>query len=373
MTEAFHLMSLPVDSKPDIARRDISRVLMLIQAASSTILVLLVYLGLPFMIAYSVPPLLWVVTVVGLIFIWLAINFGIQSVNKWLEERSPCMHGIKGGRYGTCHACLLAAKLLQEQTQAEAARRNQEKLIRERALVLRKNEIKRLSAAWLTSSTAYLTMTPRQFEDAIAELFRKLGYKVAQTPFSNDGGKDAIAWKDGKKFLIECKRYQEDKNVGRRDVQIFHSAVIDAKAEEGFFVTTGSYAHTAVEYAKKHQIKIYDSKSLPWLVSQAYGSSNAISTAEVMCYDCGNTIFLPLGHTTPSGTCENGHEVLMNITLADLGVQHLYEPEIPNCPRCNSTMKKVNRFGRQFWGCSQFPKCRGTRYLLTRNFRKGNA
>ena len=42
------------------------------------------------------------------------------------------------------------------------------------------------------------------------------------------------------------------------------------------------------------------------------------------------------------------------------------EPDNPFCPRCGNPMilrttKKGPNAGNQFWGCSQFPKCRGTR------------
>jgi ssDNA-binding Zn-finger/Zn-ribbon topoisomerase 1 len=38
--------------------------------------------------------------------------------------------------------------------------------------------------------------------------------------------------------------------------------------------------------------------------------------------------------------------------------------QIPNCPKCNSEMikrvaKKGARQGQTFFGCRQFPKCRG--------------
>jgi DNA helicase-2/ATP-dependent DNA helicase PcrA len=38
-------------------------------------------------------------------------------------------------------------------------------------------------------------------------------------------------------------------------------------------------------------------------------------------------------------------------------------PEIPNCPKCNTQMVKRERRsdGQSFWGCPDFPKCRGTR------------
>ena len=37
--------------------------------------------------------------------------------------------------------------------------------------------------------------------------------------------------------------------------------------------------------------------------------------------------------------------------------------EVPSCPKCGTTMVRRNnrRDGTQFWGCRQFPACRGTR------------
>ena len=35
----------------------------------------------------------------------------------------------------------------------------------------------------------------------------------------------------------------------------------------------------------------------------------------------------------------------------------------PDCPKCNSKMMKrySSKYSREFWGCSKFPSCRGTR------------
>ena len=37
--------------------------------------------------------------------------------------------------------------------------------------------------------------------------------------------------------------------------------------------------------------------------------------------------------------------------------------EVPSCPKCGTGMVRRNnrRDGTQFWGCAQFPACRGTR------------
>jgi hypothetical protein len=35
----------------------------------------------------------------------------------------------------------------------------------------------------------------------------------------------------------------------------------------------------------------------------------------------------------------------------------------PTCPRCGSLMRqRSGRYGK-FWGCSQYPRCRGTRNI----------
>ena len=37
--------------------------------------------------------------------------------------------------------------------------------------------------------------------------------------------------------------------------------------------------------------------------------------------------------------------------------------DVPSCPKCGTTMVRRNnrRDGTQFWGCTRFPACRGTR------------
>lgn len=46
-----------------------------------------------------------------------------------------------------------------------------------------------------------------QFEQEVADVFRKNGYKAEVTKGSNDGGVDIIMYKDNLKFIVQCKRY----------------------------------------------------------------------------------------------------------------------------------------------------------------------
>jgi HJR/Mrr/RecB family endonuclease len=108
-------------------------------------------------------------------------------------------------------------------------------------------------------------MNERAFEDAIAELFRKLNFKVQQTLYSNDGGKDVIAWKDGRKYVIECKRYSASSVTGRRDLQILLAAMHDEKADGALFITTGKFSSSAIKYAEINKIEVFDRDHLPIL------------------------------------------------------------------------------------------------------------
>ena len=41
--------------------------------------------------------------------------------------------------------------------------------------------------------------------------------------------------------------------------------------------------------------------------------------------------------------------------------KHKNPPPMPMCPVCNSSMtRRIGKFG-PFWGCSRFPRCKGTR------------
>lgn len=96
---------------------------------------------------------------------------------------------------------------------------HQEKLRKQdiaiKASRLRNSETERIRKSLLKSQDYLRSMSPQEFEDIVAELFRSLGYDVKQTPYTNDQGKDAIIFKDGKKSLIECKRYSPENKVGR--------------------------------------------------------------------------------------------------------------------------------------------------------------
>lgn len=91
-----------------------------------------------------------------------------------------------------------------------------------------------------------------QFEELVAEVFRKLGYtNVYVTPHSNDGGIDIIMYEitpsgEAIKCGVECK---DIKSVGREIIQKFHSAMITLEYDgfkRGYVVTSGTFTSGAI-------------------------------------------------------------------------------------------------------------------------------
>ncbi|HEU4770327.1 MAG TPA: restriction endonuclease, partial [Pyrinomonadaceae bacterium] len=66
-------------------------------------------------------------------------------------------------------------------------------------------------------------ISPRQFEEIIAELFIKKGFEVELTKQTRDGGRDIVAVSKAMdvktKYLIECKRYAMKRKVSVAVVQ----------------------------------------------------------------------------------------------------------------------------------------------------------
>ncbi len=104
-------------------------------------------------------------------------------------------------------------------------------------------------------------MDPREFEYFVADVFRSLGYKVKVTSGSNDGGKDIILYKDNEIKFVEVKRYTKN-SIGRPFIQKLHSAIVDADAVGGYFVTLSNFNKNARQYAANKNIELIDGDSL---------------------------------------------------------------------------------------------------------------
>ena len=106
-------------------------------------------------------------------------------------------------------------------------------------------------------------MSPAEFEQYIADLFSKLGYKTEVTGGSHDGGVDVIAEKDGIAHYIQCKKYFSKHEVGSPEVRNFYGAVADHLAKgKGYFITTNKFTLEAEQFAQDKPIELIDSHRL---------------------------------------------------------------------------------------------------------------
>lgn len=228
-----------------------------------------------------------------------------------------CKHGVPNGKVkNKCPIC-------EKEELLHIAQENEKKRLSDnlwRSNEHMRKETRRLKDV-LSKDLDYLYgLDPLVFETVVMDMYRNLGYQVTQTPYSNDHGKDGIAYKDGQKYLIECKRYEKTKKIGRPQLQKFFAAIIEEKAVKGFFVTTASYADTAYEYAKKSKIDLIDGNQLISLMEKAYPESSDKLVYTVMCANCLDLVEFDANEKNYEKKCKNGHSVHQNINKSVLNI-----------------------------------------------------
>ena len=98
------------------------------------------------------------------------------------------------------------------------------------------------------------SITPKQFENLCKRLLRELGFeKVVVTGASRDGGIDGYGIVKLNKIIsyniaFQAKRY--DKTVGSPDIRNFRGS-LDGKAQQGVFITTGTFTQDAKDEANR--------------------------------------------------------------------------------------------------------------------------
>lgn len=184
----------------------------------------------------------------------------------------------------------------------------------------------------------------REFEQLVADLYRRRGYHVRETGGSTaDGGVDLVLEKDGVEQLVQCKQYRTW-SVGEPKVREFYGAMAARISRgEGLFVTCGTFTEPARRFAEGKPIRLIDGDALLALLNE----TNPVTPPAERS---------PAGPApAPSGRVVT--DVSPPVTGASSGV--------PSCPACGGTMirRRATRgqgAGQEFWGCSTFPACRKT-------------
>ncbi len=113
-----------------------------------------------------------------------------------------------------------------------------------------------------------LKLSPRQFEELVAALFRAFGYKVRLKGRQGDHGVDLLVLaSDGRKAVVQCKRWR--KPVGEPVVRDLYGTMYHEKADRAFLFAVGGFTDQAREWAQGKPISLYDGADLLRLWRQA--------------------------------------------------------------------------------------------------------
>jgi restriction system protein len=166
-------------------------------------------------------------------------------------------------------------------------------------------------------------MNWQQFELLVGQAFRGQGYFVIDGGNTGaDGGVDVYLKKDGLKYFVQCKHWK-NKKVGVAVARELYGVIAGAGVEGGFVVCSGGFTNDAKAFAENKQIELIDQHGLNRMLKGV-----------------------------PQPAVEDRIEPTVNLS------------EMLECPKCSSTMIKRKarqgaRAGQEFWGCSNYPKCRG--------------
>lgn len=186
-----------------------------------------------------------------------------------------------------------------------------------------------------SSSLAELeAMTWKQFEHLVGEAFRLKGFSVADIGGGGpDGGVDLVLTRGSERFLVQCKQWKALK-VGVEVVRDLYGVVAAKGATGGFVVTSGEYTREARAFAEGRNLTLINGLALQQMIASVR-RVRALENAPPAQNSASSLA------TTPA-------------------------PASPNCPVCGKIMarriaRRGSHEGRAFWGCSNYPNCKGTR------------
>lgn len=103
-------------------------------------------------------------------------------------------------------------------------------------------------------------VTPRKFEEIIAEILSDMGCEVELTQATRDGGKDILAYVNtdfGKLLcLVETKHYRKDRTIGVDIVRNLYGTFCDYQANSAMLVTTSRFSPDARQFQQRHKYQL---------------------------------------------------------------------------------------------------------------------
>lgn len=187
-------------------------------------------------------------------------------------------------------------------------------------------------------ASALSEMSWSEFEDLVGEFYRRDGFQVIRQGGNGpDGGIDLVLRQKGETYLVQCKQWKAYK-VGVQPVREFYGVMASKGVAGGYFVTSGEFTQEAKTFVQGLNLDLVDGTKLRKMI-------DIVQQAAPADFRMGSG-----GHSSKDS--------------AEFSVSSPV-PRAPICPKCGAEMKKrIARqganSGKEFWGCTTFPKCKGT-------------
>lgn len=177
----------------------------------------------------------------------------------------------------------------------------------------------------------------RNFEELVAEAFRRQGFRVTEGGYGADGGIDLELIKNGELTLVQCKQWKSQK-VGVNVIREMYGVLTASNAEKVIVICSGKFTQQAFDFAKGKPIELLSGVELLSLI-QKVQSAPTVTTIEA------------------------SEKVEAIETAETLEAKKAFKQA--QCPKCGNTLveriaKRGINAGNRFLGCSNFPKCRYT-------------
>jgi restriction system protein len=132
-------------------------------------------------------------------------------------------------------------------------------------------ELYRLRRLSLSGIAEIDAMDGRTFEGFLSTLFRRLGYSVEVTKYHGDYGADLVVKKDGRKTVVQAKRWT--KRVGLKAVQEAVAAKAMYGCEAALVVANREFTQQARKLGRANKVELWDRDALVGKLLAVRGSA----------------------------------------------------------------------------------------------------
>ena len=177
-----------------------------------------------------------------------------------------------------------------------------------------------------------------EFEKLIAMIFQQRGYAVSEKRDKDDYAVDVVLEMDDEITLVQYRHWREH-HVDEDAVNHLFDAMKKESARHGIVITSGIFTEEALDYSLGKALMLINGIDLSAMI-------DVLSAAKA----------------------DNDISFEQQIEAAKAEKKLEAEEVSPPCPLCGSEMKKRTakkgrNAGNKFWGCSQYPNCRGVESL----------